>query len=336
MSDAYLPSHTLDEYLDVIATVHPQLHSVLDFDRPGAADALHMLATISSEFDSDQNGRGDSYRRAQQDPLVRWTGIRALLGLAAPAPPTPPVETPLVLDVLGGDGTLARAVAGHTESLESKLTIITGDLSGQMIDAALAQGLPAVRQAAQFMFLRDMSMHAVLLAYGTHHIPPEHRPTAVAEAVRVTRPGGRIVVHDFDESSPMAGFFANVVHPHAAGGHAYTHFSRAELLALFRDAGLPARVLDLCDPLTMRAETEQAAKERMCRYIADMYGIGEHFASLDDVEAAWRILERYFDHSSYRAADVAMPPRPVVYRLDGQFVAEVPRMAIVAVAQRPT
>ena len=328
---SYLPFHTLDEYLDVIATLHPRLYAVLDLDRPGTADTLAVLAATSSEFDSDRDGRGDSYRRAQQDSLVRWTGIRALLGLAAPVSPA---GAPLVLDVLGGDGTLARAVSSRADSFDSEPIIITGDLSGRMIDAALAQGLPAVRQAAQFLFLRDSSMHAVLLAYGTHHIPSEHRPTTVAEAVRVTRPGGRIVVHDFDESSPMAGFFADVVHPHAAGGHAYTHFSRAELTALFRDAGLPSRTLDLSDPLIVRADTEQAAKARMCRYVADMYGIGDHFASLGNTEAAWRILEHHFDHSAYRSTAPATPARPVVYRLDGQFVAEVPRMAIVAVAQK--
>lgn len=323
---SYLPSQTLEEYLRAIATLHPQLHSALDFGRPGAERALGLLAATSSEFDSDHNGRGDSYRRAQQDALVRWTGIRTLLGLISPAP------SALVLDVLGGDGTLARAAGSRTESLESKLAIVTSDLSGPMIDRALAQGLSAVRQAAEFLFLRDGSMHGVLLAYGTHHIGPEHRSAAVAEAVRVTRPGGRVVVHDFDDSSPMAAFFAQVVHAHAAGGHAYAHFSRAELATLFRDAGLRARVLDLYDPLIVRAETAAGAKARMCRYVGDMYGVAEHFASMGDVEAAWRLLERHFDHSSYRpGADVV---RPAVYRQDGQFVAEVPRMAIVATAQK--
>jgi ubiquinone/menaquinone biosynthesis C-methylase UbiE len=330
---SYLPSLTLDDYLRVIATVHPQLHSMLEFGRPGTAEALDRLAATSSEFDSDDGGRGDSYRRAQQDALVRWTGIRALLGLAAPDPSAEPV---LVLDVLGGDGTLVRAAGSRAETLESKLSIITGDVSGPMIDRALAQGLPAVRQSADFLFLRDASMHAVLLAYGTHHIAPAQRPAAVAEAVRVTRPGGRIVIHDFDESSPMAGFFADVVHPHAPGGHAYIHFSRAELTALFRDAGLPARVLDLCDPLVVRAETARAAKERMCQYVGDMYGVREHFAELDDVEAVWRILEHHFDHSTYSSTVDSQTPRSaVVYPLDGQYVAELPRMAIVAVARKP-
>ncbi|MEV4392679.1 class I SAM-dependent methyltransferase [Nonomuraea sp. NPDC049607] len=329
MRASYLPSLTLDEYLRLVATVHPQVHAVLDFDRPGAARALGVLVATSSEFDSDHGGRGDSYRRAQQDALVRWTGIRALLGLLTPDPADGP---PLLLDVLGGDGTVARAAAGRLGSLDAKPLIITGDLSGQMVDRALAQGLPAVRQAAQFLFLREGSVGGVLLAYGTHHIDPADRPDAVAEAARVTRPGGRIVLHDFDDSGPMAGFFARVVHPHAAGGHAYRHFTRTGLAALFADADLPVRVLDLYDPLIVRAGSEAAAKERMCRYVADMYGLGAYFAALGDVEAAWRVLERHFDHGTHRHT----PPRPVVYRRDGHYVAELPRTALVALATKPT
>ncbi|MGW2159406.1 hypothetical protein [Nonomuraea sp. NPDC001699] len=133
MRASYLPSLTLDEYLRLVATVHPQVHAVLDFDRPGAARALGVLVATSSEFDSDRGGRGDSYRRAQQDALVRWTGIRALLGLLTPDPADGP---PLLLDVLGGDGTVARAAAGRLGSLDAKPLIITGDLSGQMVDRA--------------------------------------------------------------------------------------------------------------------------------------------------------------------------------------------------------
>ncbi|HEX6872673.1 MAG TPA: methyltransferase domain-containing protein, partial [Micromonosporaceae bacterium] len=249
VSPPYLPSFTLDEYLHHVSTVHPQLRSLLDFHRPGAADALAELASSHSEFDSDTTGRGDSYRRAQRDALVRWTGIRQLLQLAAPAGA---VQPPVVLDVLGGDGTLARAVASQTGTIESKPTIVTGDLSGQMVDRALVQGLPAVRQAAHFLFLRDECVDAALLAYGTHHIDPERRPQAVAEAVRVVRPGGRIVLHDFDVSSPMAGFFADVVHSYAPGGHEYEHFSRPELDRLFQDASTPAQLVDLYDPLIVR------------------------------------------------------------------------------------
>jgi ubiquinone/menaquinone biosynthesis C-methylase UbiE len=333
---SYLPSATLAEYLVRIENVHPELCSALDFQRTGSGAALDELAGSHSEFDSDDHGRGDSYRRAQRDALVRWTGIRQLLRLAAPDASETPAGLE-VLDVLGGDGTLARAAASQAGGGGPRLRIVTGDLSGHMVDRALAQGLPAVRQAAHFLFLRDASMDAVLLAYGTHHIPPSRRPEAVAEAVRVVRPGGRIVLHDFDESSPMAGFFTGVVHPNAPGGHRYDHFTRDELDGLFRSAGVPARIVDLYDPLIVRAGTEDAARARMCDYVGDMYGLGELFAGLGGVDAVWRLLEYQFDHTAYRrrlSGPVDGPRRPVVYPVDGQSVAEVPRIAIVATASK--
>ena len=332
MSRPYLPSLVLRDYLHTVATLHPQLRELLDFGRPGADAALAELAGTVSEFDTDSTGRGDSYRRAQRDTLVRWTGMRRLLDLATPDAAAP---VTLILDVLGGDGTVARAASSQSACFESKLAFITGDLSGHMVDKALAHGLPAVRQAAHFLFLRDAGVDAVLLAYGTHHIPSARRPQAVAEAARVVRPGGRIVLHDFDESSPMAGFFGEVVHPHAAGGHDYRHFSRAELTGLFTAAGLPVRVVDLYDPLIVRADSAESASAGMRDYVGDMYGVRDYFATLTDDEV-WGLLTRHFDHTGYLAGigrdDV--PARPLVYRADGQFVAEVPRMAIVAVATR--
>ncbi|WP_343446523.1 class I SAM-dependent methyltransferase [Micromonospora schwarzwaldensis] len=333
MSRPYLPSLVLRDYLHAVATLHPHLRAMLDFGRPGAADALAELAATVSEFDTDSTGRGDSYRRAQRDTLVRWTGMRRLLELATPADAEPAT---LILDVLGGDGTVARAASSQSACFESKLAFVTGDVSGHMVDRALAHGLPAVRQAAHFLFLRDDSVDAVLLAYGTHHIPAHRRPTAVAEAARVVRPGGRIVLHDFDESSPMAGFFGEVVHPHAVGGHDYRHFSRAELAGLFAGADLPVRVVDLYDPLIVRADTERAAYAGMRDYVGDMYGLRDFFATIGDDEV-WRLLTHHFDHTGYLAAiggRDGIPVRPVVYRADGQFVAEVPRMAIVATATR--
>ncbi|GHJ15466.1 MULTISPECIES: class I SAM-dependent methyltransferase [unclassified Micromonospora] len=333
MSRPYLPSLVLRDYLHAVATLHPHLRGMLDFGRPGAAEALAELAATVSEFDTDSTGRGDSYRRAQRDTLVRWTGMRQLLELATPADAEP---VTLILDVLGGDGTVARAASGQSACFESKLAFVTGDVSGHMVDRALAHGLPAVRQAAHFLFLRDGSVDAVLLAYGTHHIPAHRRPPAVAEAARVVRPGGRIVLHDFDESSPMAGFFAEVVHPHAAGGHDYRHFTRAELAGLFADAGLPVRVVDLYDPLIVRADTERAAYAGMRDYVGDMYGVRDFFTTIGD-DAVWRLLTHHFDHTGYLTAiggRDGIPVRPVVYRADGQFVAEVPRMAIVATATR--
>jgi len=319
---AYLPSMSLREYLRDVAALYPSLWSVLDFDRPGAATALDVLVGTAS------------YRHAQKDASVRLTGILQLLRLASPAPSS---NSAMVLDVLGGDGTVARAVASRTEDPLSRITVLTGDASGEMVRQALAQGQPAVRQAADFLFLREDSVDAVMLAYGTHHIASRERAAAVAEAFRVVRPGGQVVLHDFAEDNPMARFFAQVVHPNSAAGHDYPHFSREYLDELFRQAGASARVIDMYDPFMVRADTPERAREMMCDYVGNMYGIRSLFDEQDDPDAAWSILERYFDHSGHPVRilkEVGAAVRPRVYQAGAQFVAEVPRVAIVAVARK--
>ncbi|GII64843.1 SAM-dependent methyltransferase [Sphaerisporangium krabiense] len=330
-TDRYLPSASLDEYLGMVAARHPELRARLDDARMRSADRLSALVSTVNEFESDASGRGDSYRRAQQDVSVRWTGARRLLRLATPAGATGEVT---VLDVLGGDGVIARAVA-ENGGAAAKPTVLTGDISGTMVERALAMGLPAVRQAADFLFLRDASVDAVLLAYGTHHIAPADRSRAMAEALRVTRPGGRVVIHDFDEASPMARFFAELVHPHSAAGHDYRHFSREDMVALFHRLPAGVRVVDVYDPLVVRGRDPETARRRMCDYVADMYGI--HQVMAGEKESSWRLLEEIFDHSAYLArigAASDTPRRPTVHEMSGYCVAEVPRMALAAVAER--
>ncbi|MGW7574967.1 class I SAM-dependent methyltransferase [Streptomyces sp. NPDC054765] len=327
----YLPSLSLDAYRKDVVASSELLRSVVDFGRPGAELALSVLERTITEFDTDETGRGDSYRTAQRDTSVRWSGVEQLLRLCAPE------GSAVVLDILGGDGTLARAVAELGGEATSGVTLLTSDISGEMIKEALAQGLPAVRQAADFLFVREGSVDAVLLAYGTHHIARQGRPAAVREALRAVRPGGRVVLHDFDEASPMARFFTQVVQQWSPGGHDYPHFTRSELVRLFAEAATPAQVLDVYDPLTVRAQSEGAAREAMCDYIGNMYGVSQYFEELGGVQEAWCLLEQVFDHTGY-LADLGrtgdFPAVPYIHAVNGAFVAEVPRVSIVAVAQK--
>jgi SAM-dependent methyltransferase len=330
---SYLPSASLDEYLQTVAACHPRLYALLDHAKMRSAGSLAALVSTVNEFDSDASGRGDSYRQAQQDTSVRWTGARELLRLATPADSAGDVT---VLDVLGGDGMIARAVAENANQSLAKLTVFTGDISGTMVERALAMGVPAVRQAADVLFLRDYAVDAVLLAYGTHHIAPADRSRAVSEALRVVRRGGRVVVHDFDDASPTARFFAELVDPYSSAGHDYKHFSRDDLAALFDRLPASVRVVDIYDPLLVRGPDPEAARRRMCGYIADMYGIHQVIAAPGD--GSWRLLTELFDHSAYLAragrGDHGIPPRPTVHELPGYCLAEVPRMAIAAVAEK--
>ncbi|MGW8955799.1 hypothetical protein [Streptomyces sp. NPDC055709] len=180
-------------------------------------------------------------------------------------------------------------------------------------------------------------MDAALLAYGTHHIAPRDRSNAVAEAVRVVRPGGRVVLHDFDPTSPIANFFTEVVHPHSAVGHDYRHFTRAELTDHFTGLPVSVQVMDVYDPLIVRGATAMEARGLMCDYVADTYGLRGYFSAQRDCAAVWRLLEEYFDHSVYLesfSSPPACPARPVIRKVGQGFTAEVPRLAIVAVAEK--
>jgi ubiquinone/menaquinone biosynthesis C-methylase UbiE len=329
----YLPLATLSEYIFRIQSQYPYLGSVLDFDRLGADEALTALSGAITEFDSDETGRGDMYRAAQTDASVRWTGMRQLLQLASPGR-----RPAIVLDVLGGDGTVARAARRSADAWHREMVVLTGDLSGAMVEHALDNGLAAVRQAADFLFLKENAVDAVLLAYGTHHIAPKHRPLAIAEALRVVRPGGRIVLHDFAEASPMAGFFSDVVHRYSKAGHEYEHFSRAGLAGLFRDAGLEVSIMEMYDPLIVCAENRNEARRRMCRYIANMYGVGPWLSAHHGLQESWQQLIRYFDHSGQRVPRLDgndVPVIPGTRQTESGFAAVVPRVALVAVAQKP-
>ncbi|WP_255950574.1 class I SAM-dependent methyltransferase [Streptomyces odontomachi] len=331
---SYLPGMTLDDYVRDVVAPDALLRSVLDFGRPGSRDVLSALASKVNEFDDDDTGRGDSYRRAQRDATVRWTGMRRMLRLCAPTAAT---RESVVLDVLGGDGTVARAVAVQDDASLPGLTLLTGDVSARMIAQALGHGLPAVRQPADFLFLRDASVDAVLLAYGSHHISPRDRPAAVREALRVVRPGGRVVLHDFHRASPMARFFSAVVHPHTEAGHDYAHFSRSEMTGLFAGAGVPAQVEDLYDPLVVAGATEGEARRRLCDYVGAMYGVGHVLGTQEGTDGAWRLLQDVFDHGEYvaqHAVDPTLPRTPAVRPARHGWLAELPRWALVAVARK--
>ena len=245
---------------------HPWLAEMLA-DWPEAETAAYVaeMNRLSWEFEgTDAGGRGIAYNEAQQNADNRAEGMATILGLFDPGG--------TVLDVLAGDGTVAR-FAG---TLPAAPRIISADLSRLMIDRCRAQGLACLRQSATRSFLRDNSLDGVLIAWGSHHLDPDQRRAATAEAHRTLRPGGRYVLHDFETGGPVDAWFARVVHPFSRTGHPHLHFSRDEMHGLLQDTGFAeVEVREISDPFLLSGATHQDARRAMLRHLHAMYDLAK-------------------------------------------------------------
>jgi ubiquinone/menaquinone biosynthesis C-methylase UbiE len=331
----------LDAYKDAVDEQYPWLAEMLWFERPGASRALSELLATHNEFETEANdGRGLSYRAAQRNAAVRLAGIQQLLALAGGMGNGRPAR---ILDILGGDGTIARALLDHAGVEVSQLPVITSDIAGEMIRGAIGYGLPAVRQAAQFLFLREACLDGVVLAYGAHHITGDERTLACGEALRALRPGGRFVLHDFEEGLPMAKWFNEVVDTYTHAGHRYDHFTEEEMRARLADAGFAhVEVRRVYDPFIVSAESAEQARRRLTQYVFQMYGLAklgvEGVLSGEGEERLWEIICDYlrWDFSGVTEREAHWQEAPVVERRGKAYVAEMPRVALVASARHKT
>lgn len=100
-----------------------------------------------------------------------------------------PIER--VLDVGGGTGRAARAV-----SIPERIVV---DPAGGMLSQATQHDLVAVRGDGARLPVRDESVDAVMIVDALHHIAD--RQTTLEEAHRVIRPGGVLIIFDFDPAT---------------------------------------------------------------------------------------------------------------------------------------
>ncbi|MEF8773235.1 MAG: class I SAM-dependent methyltransferase [Halobacteriales archaeon] len=97
-------------------------------------------------------------------------------------------EVERVLDLGGGTGRAVAALQADDE--------VVVDASLPMLRRAHDAGLAAVTGDAGRLPFRHDSVDAVLIVDALHHIPAVD--AAIAEVVRVLRPGGVLIVRDFD------------------------------------------------------------------------------------------------------------------------------------------
>lgn len=95
------------------------------------------------------------------------------------------------LDVGGGTGRAARALPSVD------LTVV--DPARGMLREARRRGVAGIGGDAARLPIRDGSMDAVVILDALHHVRDQGR--ALAEAQRVLRPGGVLVVREFDRST---------------------------------------------------------------------------------------------------------------------------------------
>jgi ubiquinone/menaquinone biosynthesis C-methylase UbiE len=107
-----------------------------------------------------------------------------------------------VLDVGSSSGYLARKLA----AIAGPAGHVTGvDPSRAAIGYAQRRALPAMTftlGVAQDLGLPDSSFDVVTCTLAMHHVPARQRAAAVTEMYRVTRPGGHLLIADFDPSRP--------------------------------------------------------------------------------------------------------------------------------------
>jgi demethylmenaquinone methyltransferase/2-methoxy-6-polyprenyl-1,4-benzoquinol methylase len=102
-----------------------------------------------------------------------------------------------VLDVASGSGDLARAFAAR--GAEVCMSDINGPMLARGRDRMADAGrlVPAVRCDAERLPFRSASFDCVSVSFGLRNMT--HKDAALAEMVRVLRPGGRLLVLEFSQ-----------------------------------------------------------------------------------------------------------------------------------------
>jgi SAM-dependent methyltransferase len=322
----------------------PDLYDCIDPDRVSEDHFrdLEDRASRAIDFDSiSKGGRGELYRRAQANPLVRKVGISQLFELVSPMKDLKNLTSwHKILDVLGGDGALARALRLLMPAA-SMPSVLISDISEEMVAAARSYDLFAIRQAAQNLLLKDESLDGVVLAYGTHHIPQNQRMQACREGWRVLKPGRCLVFHDFETGSKVSKWFGEVVDRYSLTGHNFPHVTGEEIIEYISGAGFEdVKVKYLYDPFIVLGDSFEEAKREITEYVLNMYGLVKLVDELGYDEAVGRVFELMCEYFQYDYKQMSLnesfgASRVEISKVGNQWKAEVPRVALVGYADKP-
>ncbi|TLF80920.1 class I SAM-dependent methyltransferase [Nocardia cyriacigeorgica] len=124
------------------------------------------------------------------------------------------------LDIGCGPGKLVRAlgdVVGPTGSATGVDPSRTAIEHNRTHDSAPNHRY--VQSAAQQLDFADAEFDVITCTFVMHHIPDQHRATAIDEMYRVLRPGGRLLLADAHPSPRFRAIFARIMRLTGNGGH---------------------------------------------------------------------------------------------------------------------
>lgn len=342
-----LPRMSAWEYLTMCRAQHPELWRRLNPTRVPVEHVARLyagMAEMSTHFESKlESGRGDSYREAQNtNYLIRARGMLRLFDLAMPANGADNLADRAILDALGGNGTMTRIVRACRQPAQTPF-IVTSDVAGRMIESALAQGLPAIRQPLQdLVWFEDETFDGVIVAYGTHHLPRADRPRAMAEAFRISKPRARIVLQDFEIGCPTTRWYEDVLDRYTTTGHRYDYFTREEVFELLTGAGFrDVSVFAAYDPLIHYDHDAQAARRGLLDYVFTLFALEKLLPGERSMDDTFRDELEGLIQSTSTFADDELPPdalgvREFTVAPDGtRCRAEIPRVCLVGTGVRP-
>jgi ubiquinone/menaquinone biosynthesis C-methylase UbiE len=136
--------------------------------------------------------------------------------------------TDTLVDIGGGTGRIAKYFVGDVRE------IIVIDPSTEMLKQCRARtGLTCLLGSADGIPLPDASADSILMVDAFHHF--SNQPGAITEAIRILRPGGSIIFHEFDPGTAIGGLIMTLEKIAHFGS---TFHSPASLMALLITYGL--------------------------------------------------------------------------------------------------
>jgi demethylmenaquinone methyltransferase/2-methoxy-6-polyprenyl-1,4-benzoquinol methylase len=155
-------------------------------EKQGMVDGV--FDSVAERYDLMNDLMSGGLHRLWKSDLVTWLG-----------PPRASLKPFRVLDVAGGTGDIAFRIAERSPAAE--ITVL--DINGAMLDVGrrraedkhLGRRVRFVEGNAEALPLPDAHYDAVTIAFGIRNVP--RIDAALAEAYRVLRPGGRLLVLEF-------------------------------------------------------------------------------------------------------------------------------------------